>query len=381
MASVPPGSRTTRWLRRRPTDPPPPPYRRPTEPFQQDDGRRGPRFDRPPPAGNDWYGAPPPPAGPPPFEDPYRRPPSWQPPQEPYRRPSSWEAPQRPAAPERPRGGRRDRPGRPRRRLLRRVVTVLAALLVVQALVVLSLRWVDPPTTAFMAANPDGAIQQSVPVEHVSRNLLAAVIAHEDAALPYRSGAFDWNVMWGRAQAHLFGDEDPSGSTIPQQVAKNVFLNQELSAWRKVVEAGLAVEMAAFVDDRRMLELYVNYAQFGPTIYGVCAAGWYYFDSPPGELTAGQAVQLVGLLPSPGHVQRAPGGGMDFEVDDGMGWLSRSHVVNAQNRVPAHLDRLGFQPVEDAGVEGLASDQEPSDDDCTTPPDEVVELIAAEGTA
>jgi monofunctional biosynthetic peptidoglycan transglycosylase len=258
---------------------------------------------------------------------------------------------------------------------------VLAVVTVVQALLVLSLRWVDPPTTAFMLANPDGAIQQSVPVEHVSRNFLAAVIAHEDAALPYRSGAFEWDALWSRAQAHLAGEEDPSGSTIPQQMAKNLFLNQELSAWRKALEAGLAVELAALVDDRRMLELYVNYAQFGPTIYGVCAAGWYYFDSPPQDLSAAQAVQLVGLLPSPGHVQRAPGGGMDFEVDDGLGWLSRSHVLNAQNRVPRHLDRLGFQPVEDVGIDGLASDQEPSDDDCTTRPEEVAELIAAEGTA
>jgi monofunctional biosynthetic peptidoglycan transglycosylase len=270
---------------------------------------------------------------------------------------------------------------RPRRRLFRRVVTVLAALAVVQALVVLSLRWVDPPTTAFMAANPDGSIQQSVPVEHVSRNFLAAVIAHEDAALPYRPGAFEWNALWSRAYAHLTGEEDPSGSTIPQQVAKNLFLNQELSAGRKALEAGMAMEMAALIDDGRMLELYVNYAQFGPTIYGACAAGWYYFDSPPSELSDAEAVQLVGLLPSPGHVQRAPGGGMDFEVDDGLGWLSRSHVINAQNRVPRHLEERGFQPVEDAGIEGLASDQEPSDDDCTTRPDEVAELIEAEGTA
>lgn len=261
------------------------------------------------------------------------------------------------------------------------MVRALAVLAVVQALVILSLRWVDPPTTAFMLANPDGAIQQSVPVEQVSRNFLAAVIAHEDAALPYRSGAFEWSAVWSRAQAHVGGDEDPSGSTIPQQVAKNLFLNQEFSAWRKVVEAGLAVELAFFVDDRRMLELYVNYAQFGATIYGVCAAGWYYFDSPPAELSPAQAVQLVGLLPSPGHVRRAPGGGMDFEVDDGLGWLSRSHVLNAQARVPRHLDRLGFQPVEDVGIEGLASDQEPSDDDCSTRPAEVAALIAAEGTA
>jgi monofunctional biosynthetic peptidoglycan transglycosylase len=289
----------------------------------------------------------------------------------------------------RPRGGRRDgydRPDRPdrspwRRQLAGRVGKVLAVGLVVQALVMVSLRWVDPPTTAFMAANPNGAIQQSVPVEHVSRNFLAAVIAHEDARLPYRSGAFTWGEMWARAQAHLSGEEDPSGSTIPQQVAKNLFLNQEMSSWRKAVEAGLSAELALAVDDRRMLELYVNYAQFGPSLYGVCAASWYYFDRPPQDLPVEQAVQLVGLLPSPGHVQRAPGGGLDFDVADGQGWLSRSHVINAQNRVPRHIERLGFRPVEDAGITGLAGDQPASDDDCSTRPQAVTELIAEEGTA
>ena len=301
---------------------------------------------------------------------------------------SPWdEAADRYGPPPEERPGRRwrpeARPERPRRRraLLRRLALAVAVGLVVQLLVMLSLRWVDPPTTAFMAANPNGAIQQSVPVEHVSRNFLAAVIAHEDAALPYRSGAFTWAQMASRAQAHLSGAEDPSGSTIPQQVAKNLFLNQEMSAWRKAVEAGLSMELAMVVDDRRMLELYVNHAQFGPALYGVCAASWYYFDRPPADLPVDQAVQLVGLLPSPGHVQRAPGGGMDFDVADGKGWLSRSHVINAQNRVPRHIERLGFTPVEDAGIPGLASDQPPSDDDCSTRPQAVAELIAAEGTA
>jgi monofunctional biosynthetic peptidoglycan transglycosylase len=257
----------------------------------------------------------------------------------------------------------------------------VALAFVLQLLVLLSLRWIDPPTTAFMAANPDGAIQQSVPVEHVSRNLLAAVIAHEDQELPYRDGAFDWIDMFSRASAHLRGGEDPSGSTIPQQVTKNVFLNPEPSALRKGIEAALSTELAMMVDDGRMLELYVNYAQFGPTIYGACAASWYYFDTPPSAMSVDQAVQLAGLLPSPGHVQRAPGGGLDFEVDDGMGWLSRSHVINAQNRVPRHLEEKGFQPVEDAGVAGLAQDQPDTDDDCSEMPEEVAELIAAEGTA
>ncbi|NEM06126.1 glycosyl transferase [Geodermatophilus normandii] len=262
----------------------------------------------------------------------------------------------------------------------RRVGRGLLIAFVLQALVLLSLRWVDPPTTAFMLANDQGAVQQSVPVEYVSRNFLAAVIAHEDQPLPYRAGAFTWDELSGRAEAHLRGEDDPSGSTIPQQVAKNLFLNQDMSVWRKAVEAGLSAELALVLDDRRMLELYVNYAQLGPRIYGICAASWYYFDTPPSTLPVDQAVQLVGLLPSPGHVQRAPGGGLDFDVDDGLGWLSRSHVVNAQNRVPRHIAAQGFGPVEDAGVEGLAQDQPDSDDDCSQMPEEVAELIAAEGS-
>ncbi len=352
--------------RRPPVEPPPQQWtdRVPTRRMPRD-----PRWDAPPGPAEPW---PPQPAHPPAY------PPSAYPPAGPDApRPRERRRPFGRRGPAGPPEGRRPRR---RRGLLRRVARVLVIVFVVQALLVLSLRWIDPPTTAFMAANPGDPIQQSVPVEHVSRNLLAAVIAHEDQELPYRDGAFDWVDMLSRATVHLRGGEDPSGSTIPQQVAKNVFLSADMAVWRKAVEAGLASEMAFVIDDRRMLELYVNYAQFGPTLYGACAASWYYFDTPPSTLTEAQAVQLVGLLPSPGHVRRAPGGGLDFEVDDGLGWLSRSHVVNAQNRVPRHLAEKGFAPVEDAGVTGLAADQPATDDDCSERPEEVAELIAAEGT-
>jgi monofunctional biosynthetic peptidoglycan transglycosylase len=315
----------------------------------------------------------------------------WPVPREPWPAPHAWSPPPSAPVPPDPRydvppsrrpDGDVVRPVKPRkrRRLLRRAARLLVLVLLAQAVIVLSVRWIDPPTTAFMLDNDEGAIQEFVPVEHVSRNVLAAVIAHEDAQLPYRDGAFKWSDLFERAEARFSGDEDPYGSTIPQQVAKNLWLTQEMSAWRKALEAGLSWELAQVVDDRRMLELYVNYAQFGPMIYGVCAASWYYFDTPPSALPAGQAVQLVGLLPSPGHVRRAPGGGLDFDVEDGLGWLSRSHVVNAQNRVPRHLQNLGFRPVEDAGIDGLASDQPASGDDCSQMPAEIAELIAAEGT-
>ena len=327
--------------------------------------------DQPPRYGRPWAGSA--------SSDPWG-PPPWPPPRWPDDAPGQGRPGREPwrgrgPVPPQPQPGRRRR-----RRLRRRAARLLVVAALLHALVLLSLRWIDPPTTAFMLANDQGAIQQSVPVEHVSRNFLAAVIAHEDQALPYRDGPFAWDALFGRAEAHLRGEDDPSGSTIPQQVAKNLFLNQSMSVLRKAVEAGLSVELALALDDRRMLELYVNYAQLGPSIYGVCPASWYYFDSPPSTLSVEQAVQLVGLLPSPGHVRRGPGGGLDFEVDDGLGWLSRSHVVNAQNRVPQHIARKGFQPVEDAGVPGLAQDQPAAADDCSEMPEEVAELIAAEGS-
>ena len=93
-------------------------------------------------------------------------------------------------------------------------------------------------------------------------------------------------------------------------------------------------------------------------------------------------MQIVGLLPSPGHVQRAPGGGMDFEVDDGLGWLSRSHVLNAADPGAAPT-WSGWAPSRSrtSASRAIASDEEPSGDDCTSAPDEVTELIEAEGTA
>ena len=137
---------------------------------------------RVPPYGDPWAAPPPsdPWTPPPPRSQPWPpAPPSepWAPPPPERRRPDT----------RRRRGGvpPQDEPqGRKRRQLRRRIGRFLVVAFLVHALVLLSLRWIDPPTTAFMLASDQGAIQQSVPVEHVSRNFLAAVIAHDYFAAP-----------------------------------------------------------------------------------------------------------------------------------------------------------------------------------------------------
>jgi monofunctional biosynthetic peptidoglycan transglycosylase len=175
-----------------------------------------------------------------------------------------------------------------------------------------TLRWWAPARTAFMLEGGAPTTYQFVSLDHVSRYFLAATIAHEDEQLGTRSGAVTWGELWSRAAAWVTGAPDPSGSTIPQQLAKNVFLWPHQDPVRKAVEVWLATGMSYELPPQRVLELYVNYAQLGPHLYGVCAASWYYFGEPPWDMTPYQSAQLMGVLPDPDRVRRAPGGGIDL---------------------------------------------------------------------
>ena len=198
------------------------------------------------------------------------------------------------------------------RRAATRLLLVLVVVQLVLAAFIASLRWWTPSRTAFMLEGGSPVTYQYVSLDHVSRHLLAAVIAHEDEQLGTRHGAVTWAALRSRAWAWMTGAPDPSGSTIPQQLAKNVFLWPDQDPVRKAVEAGLATGMSVELSDQRVLELYVNYAQFGPHLYGVCAASWYYFGQSPAAMTQYQADQLMGVLPDPDRVRRAPGGGIDL---------------------------------------------------------------------
>jgi monofunctional biosynthetic peptidoglycan transglycosylase len=261
-----------------------------------------------------------------------------------------------------------------------RLLVVVLSLQLVLAAFIGSLRWWTPPRTAYMLEGDSPVTYQYVSLNHVSRYFLAATIAHEDEQLGSRSGAFTWSEFRSRAQAWLTGAPDPTGSTIPQQLAKNVFLWPHQDPVRKAVEAWLATGMSYELPRQRVLELYISYAQFGPRLYGVCAASWYYFGEPPWDMTQYQADQLMGVLPDPDRVRRAPRGGID------LGPTADPAAVNLINgaanvHVPRELAGMGGwrAAVATVGIHDTAAAHRPaagSADSCSSMPAAVEARLA-----
>lgn len=236
-----------------------------------------------------------------------------------------------------------------------------------------------PDTTAFMRSNPDGAIHQWVDLDHISRYPIAAVLVLEDVDMGNRVNAFDVGRFMGTAQSYLGGQSGiEGGSTIPQQLVKNLYFSDARSAWRKAGEAAVSLPFAWMVSDSRMLELYMNYAQFGPHLYGICTASWYYFDSPPWSLTQFQGSQLAAILRLPSEARRADGGGVyvlgpnsDADFHD-----------RVYHRVPRDLKAVGgYQELmKSVGIDDDASDHEHTGDNtCSAMPADVRQLLESEG--
>jgi monofunctional biosynthetic peptidoglycan transglycosylase len=188
----------------------------------------------------------------------------------------------------------------------------LAALIVfgwvlVTCAAVLLLRWVHPFTSAYMlearfhatAAGDHGYRTQFewVDLEHISSNAAIAVIASEDQQFPFHAG-FDFKSIRASVRASEHGKRLRGASTISQQVAKNLFLwNGDF--FRKGLEAYFTVLIEAMWPKERILETYLNIAQFGSGIYGVEAAARHFFHKPAARLTSGEAALLAAVLPNP----------------------------------------------------------------------------------
>jgi len=202
-------------------------------------------------------------------------------------------------------------PGRRPRRLRAALIWALSLLggfVAVSVLLVLLLRWVDPPGSAVMVqhwigAHFDGSRPPYIHHTWVDWDLIPppvalAVIAGEDQRFPQHDG-FDLVEMRKAWDKYQDGGRLRGASTISQQTAKNLFLWSGRDYLRKGLEAWFTVLIETFWPKQRIMEVYLNIAQFGPDTYGVGAASWRYLNRPIFALTTQDAALLAAVLPNP----------------------------------------------------------------------------------
>jgi monofunctional biosynthetic peptidoglycan transglycosylase len=178
--------------------------------------------------------------------------------------------------------------------------------------------WRDHPPgeTAFMSVrlaelksvNPGARLQYVwVPYQRISVQLKRAMIAAEDAKFVEHEG-FDWEGIQHAMDKNLKkGRVVAGGSTISQQLAKNLFLSGDRSYWRKGEEALITVMLEAILDKRRIFEIYLNVIEWGTGVFGSEAAARHYFGTSAAQLDAEQAARLAAMTPNPRRYERNPG--------------------------------------------------------------------------
>jgi len=175
---------------------------------------------------------------------------------------------------------------------------------------------VDPGSTAFMRAelhrlrerNPDATIDfRWVPYERISDNLKRAVIASEDARFTEHVGV-DWAAIQSAFATNAErGQIAFGGSTITMQLAKNLFLSGDRSYVRKAQELLITWMLEAVMSKRRILEIYLNVAEWGEGVFGAEAAARHHFRIPAQNLSPAQSARLAAMLPRPRFYDRNPG--------------------------------------------------------------------------
>jgi monofunctional glycosyltransferase len=203
-------------------------------------------------------------------------------------------------------------PKSPRRKVslrsaLRWVLIGLALLWSFAALILVAARWIDPPTTAVhmerrLQAWIHGTAYREryefVPLSQISLELQHAVIAAEDARF-YEHHGFDWHAMQIAAEDDFEGGRIRGGSTLTQQLVKNLFFGTGRSILRKGAEFTLVPVAELFLGKRRILELYLNVVEWGPGVYGAEAACRYYYRISARNIDRQEAAQLAAILPLP----------------------------------------------------------------------------------
>ena len=153
--------------------------------------------------------------------------------------------------------------------------------------------------------NPDAALQyQWVPYAKISANLKRALIAAEDASFVDHEG-FDWEgIQKAYAKNLRKGKIVAGGSTISQQLAKNLFLSTKRTPWRKLEEAAITLMLETVMDKQRIFEIYLNVIEWGNGVFGAEAAARHYYQTSAAQLSAEQAAQLAAMVPNPRYYDK-----------------------------------------------------------------------------
>jgi len=177
---------------------------------------------------------------------------------------------------------------------------------------IVSYIWYDPSSTAFMEEQMEMLQQDNasikkrqywVPYSSISTSLKRALIAAEDAKFLDHDG-FDWDGIENALEKNLSkGKIVAGGSTISQQLAKNLFLSASKTPWRKLDEAFITIMLETILDKQRIYEIYLNVIEWGSGIYGAEAAAQYYFGVPAKRLNVNQSAYLAAMVTNPRYYQ------------------------------------------------------------------------------
>ncbi|MFL9709489.1 monofunctional biosynthetic peptidoglycan transglycosylase [Methylobacillus sp. Pita1] len=175
--------------------------------------------------------------------------------------------------------------------------------------------WVEhnPSSSAFMRTslatlrqdNPEATLKhQWVEYQKISRNLKRAVIASEDAKFVGHEG-FDWDgIQKAYEKNWQKGKIVAGGSTISQQLAKNLFLSTGRTPWRKLEEAAITWMLERMMSKRRIFEIYLNVIEWGNGVFGAEAAARHYYKTSAASLSAAQAAKLAAMIPNPRYYDK-----------------------------------------------------------------------------
>ncbi len=195
---------------------------------------------------------------------------------------------------------------------------------------------VNPSTTAFMRSDswrlsrdrPDLSIQhQWVPYDQISRNLKRAIIASEDANFVNNNGYETDAILQAWEKNKARGKIVAGGSTISQQLARNLFLSREKSYVRKAQELVITSMLELLMDKERIFEIYLNSVEWGNGVYGAEAAAQYYYKTSAAKLTTSQSARLAVMLPRPKY----------FDDHRGSAYLTQRARVIARRMGAAEL--------------------------------------------